>query len=74
MCNALDEDGSGSISMDEFLNYFGQDVGEDDEFHKSQEESLLQEEIYPAWVFEQEKLAQAQTLLLAMYNELERQN
>jgi hypothetical protein len=33
---ALDEDGSGNISLDEFLNYFGQvDINEDDDFHRA---------------------------------------
>jgi hypothetical protein len=36
----LDEDGSGAITLDEFLNFFGT-VVEDDEFQANQEEQLL---------------------------------
>jgi Ca2+-binding EF-hand superfamily protein len=33
---AMDEDGSGSISLDEFLNFFGSsDPMEDDDYHKA---------------------------------------
>lgn len=35
----LDEDGSGNISLDEFLTFFGQvDLNDEDEFQKAQEE------------------------------------
>ena len=32
-CKVLDEDGSGSITLDEFLNFFGS-VEDDDEYQK----------------------------------------
>lgn len=73
--NALDEDGSGAISLDEFLNYFGQvDLGEDDEYHRAQEEQLLQDEMWPRWVLDEGKtaMAQAQTILAAMFSRLEK--
>lgn len=68
---ALDEDNSGNISLDEFLNFFGQ-IDNNDDFHKAQEEQLLQNEMWPKWVIDQGKLPFAQSILLAMYNSLEK--
>ena len=50
MLNALDADGSGTISLDEFMAYFAEEPGDDDDYHKAQEESLQQDELYPSWV------------------------
>jgi Ca2+-binding EF-hand superfamily protein len=38
MLNALDADGSGTISLDEFMAYFAEEPGDDDDYHKAQEE------------------------------------
>jgi Ca2+-binding EF-hand superfamily protein len=36
--NELDENGNGSISLDEFLTFFGHEMEDDDDFHKAQED------------------------------------
>ena len=35
MLNALDDDGSGTISIDEFMAYFAEETGDDDDYHKA---------------------------------------
>lgn len=35
MLNALDDDGSGTISIDEFMAYFSEETGDDDDYHKA---------------------------------------
>lgn len=56
---ALDEDGSGSISLDEFLNHFGAADDDDDEFTQAQEEQMLQDEMWPRWVLDEGALPRA---------------
>lgn len=53
-CRVLDEDNSGTISLDEFLNFFGsyEQKKENDEQHKIDQE-LLQDNIWPKWVIEE---------------------
>ena len=59
---ALDTDGSGTITLDEFLEYFG---AVQDEPHNV--EDNLEDEIWPEWVSKEGKIQHAQKLLLQMY-------
>lgn len=69
----MDEDNSGKISMDEFLNFFSSTVElADDEYHLAQEEQMMQDKLWPKWVLDEGKLADAQNILHAMFHTLER--
>ena len=59
ICQALDTDGSGSISLDEFLAYFGAVTDQDAERDKADEDKSLQDDIWPEWVIKENKLARA---------------
>ena len=59
ICQALDTDGSGSISLDEFLAYFGAVTDQDAERGKADEDKSLQDDIWPEWVIKENKLARA---------------
>jgi Ca2+-binding EF-hand superfamily protein len=71
-CRALDNDGSGSVSLDEFLEFFGTveaetasgDMGEDE----------LEDEMWPEWLIREGKLPHAQSLLAAMFGVLEHEH
>jgi len=49
-CRQLDEDNSGSISLDEFISYFGQTSNEAEEAEAAMQDSMLQEDIWPQWI------------------------
>lgn len=40
-CRQLDEDNSGSISLDEFISYFGQTSNEEEEAEAAMQDSML---------------------------------
>ena len=69
MCQQLDEDGSGSISLDEFIALFASEVEEADNLHDK--ERLLQDGIWPAWVVKEKKQPQVETLLSQIWRQLE---
>lgn len=71
-CHQLDEDSSGSISIDEFISYFGTVKQEEDEMEQAKLDQMLEDEIWPRWVIEEQKLPQAQTILSSMFKCLER--
>jgi Ca2+-binding EF-hand superfamily protein len=56
---ALDADNSGTISLDEFLDFFGMVKNEEDEEAKAQMEQLLNDELWPKWLIKEAKLATA---------------
>jgi hypothetical protein len=68
---SLDADNSGTISLDEFLDFFGMVKNEEDEEAKAQMEQLLNDELWPKWLIKEAKLATAQNLFYNMFNELE---
>lgn len=65
----LDADGSGSISIDEFLNYFTTDI--DNTQDLATQDSMLQDEIWPKWVVKEKKLPEMETILSNIYKELQ---
>jgi hypothetical protein len=71
-CHQLDEDNSGSISIDEFISYFGSASREDDEMEQAKQDQMLEDEIWPAWVIQEKALPNAQTILSNMFKCLER--
>ena len=66
---ALDADGSGTITLDEFLEFFGQ-VTESDAGMRNAEDDL-EDEVWPDWLSKEGKLAHAQQLLIKMHQVLE---
>lgn len=57
MCSVLDEDNSGSITIDEFLHYFQHlDTNMDNDFDKKKAEEELYENIWPDWVIKENKI------------------
>jgi Ca2+-binding EF-hand superfamily protein len=66
----LDADGSGSISLDEFLNFFGMIKNEEEEAQKAREEHMLHDELWPQWLIRDDKLSTAQNLLANMAHHL----
>lgn len=71
MCITLDSDGSGTITLDEFLHYFEHMGDTDDaEFEKLKAEEELFENIWPEWIIKDSKVDEAKTLLLKMYESL----
>jgi hypothetical protein len=68
---ALDADNSGTISLDEFLDFFGMVKNEEDEEAKAQMEQMLNDELWPKWLIKEAKLGVVQNLFYNMYNELE---
>ena len=60
ICRVLDSDNSGSISLDEFLDFFSSlQLSENSE----NIEDDLQDELWPDWVVKEGLLGRAQTLL-----------
>lgn len=68
-CRVLDADGSGTITLDEFLEFFGHLGPETSDSRQAEDE--LEDEMWPEWLIKEGKLPQAQTLLAAMHNVLE---
>jgi Ca2+-binding EF-hand superfamily protein len=68
---ALDADNSGTISLDEFLDFFGMVKNEEDEEAKAQMEQMLNDELWPKWLIKEAKLGVVQNLFYNMFNELE---
>jgi Ca2+-binding EF-hand superfamily protein len=71
-CRVLDADGSGTITLDEFLEFFGQLGDAEQDMHQAEDE--LEDELWPDWLIKGGKLAHAQTLLAGMYSVLEREH
>jgi hypothetical protein len=69
-CRTLDADGSGTISIDEFLEYFGEINNSSDEVLH---ESDLEDEMWPDWCIKEGQLGHIQGLLLKMYGVLEKE-
>ena len=60
MCTILDNDGSGDITLDEFLHYFQHlDHEEINEFEQRKAEEELFENTWPEWVVKDGKLEKA---------------
>lgn len=68
-CHHLDEDGSGTISLDEFITFFGADL--DDNTSLADQDSMLQDEIWPQWVMKEKKLSEMETMLSAIFKHLQ---
>ena len=66
-CHHLDGDGSGTISLDEFLSFFGADLDAGD---LQEQDGMLQDEIWPAWVVKEKKLPAMETMLSRVYKQL----
>jgi Ca2+-binding EF-hand superfamily protein len=71
-CSVLDRDGNGSITLDEFLEFFG-DV-EDSEADLKAAEEELQDEMWPDWLIKEGQLSTAQGLLTKMHTVLDREH
>lgn len=54
ICRVLDVDGSGTISLDEFLEFFGHLKSDGDQTKKAEEE--LQDKMWPSWIIKEGKL------------------
>lgn len=70
LCTALDNDGSGAITLDEFLLYFSS-VEDDDvatDFEKRKEEEELYENIWPQWVVKSNQVDTAKGFLGKMFD------
>ena len=67
----LDTDNSGTISLDEFLEFFGSAWSGEGEKNVEDE---LEDEIWPEWIIKQSKLPYAQTLFAKMFAVLELEN
>lgn len=60
ICRVLDSDNSGSISLDEFLDFFSSlQLSE----NSANIEDDLQDELWPDWLVKEGSLGRAQTLL-----------
>jgi Ca2+-binding EF-hand superfamily protein len=69
MCSQLDNDGNGTITLDEFLYYF-QHLDTDDlnDFERRSAEEELYENIWPDWVIKDGKIDSTKQILLRMYD------
>jgi hypothetical protein len=63
----LDNDGNGSISLDEFIGFFGEDIGDQDD--QNDPDSMLHNEIWPAWVVKEKKLPEMESILSALFKQ-----
>lgn len=70
-CRALDGDGSGTITLDEFLEFFGS-ISSESQAHNPEDE--LEDEMWPEWLIREGKLQHAQGLLVAMHGVLEQEH
>ena len=64
----MDEDGSGTISLDEFITFFGAEL--DDNAELAAQDSMLQDELWPSWVMKEKKLSEMETMLSAIFKHL----
>lgn len=71
-CRVLDADGSGTITLDEFLEYFGDLNREERDMQHAEDE--LEDEMWPEWLIKEGKLAHAQSLLTAMHTVLDHEH
>ncbi len=71
-CRVLDTDGSDTITLDEFLEYFG-DFGLRNSDSVAAEEEL-EDEMWPEWLIKEGELPHAQTLLSSMHSILEHEH
>jgi len=53
-CKVLDNDGSGTITLDEFLEYFGTVGLTEEDTHNAEDE--LEDEMWPEWLVKEGKL------------------
>jgi Ca2+-binding EF-hand superfamily protein len=73
VCITLDEDGNGSISLDEFLHYFEHlEVNDQTEYERLKAEEEMFENIWPEWVIKEAKVEHAKTILTRMYDSLKK--
>ena len=70
-CRVLDADGSGTITLDEFLEFFGH-LNADEDTKNAEDE--LEDEMWPEWLIKEGKIQHAQSLLFSMYNVLEHEH
>lgn len=68
-CRVLDADGSGTITLDEFLEFFGHLNQADEDLARAADE--LEDEMWPEWLIKEGKLLHAQGLLTNMHRILE---
>ena len=64
----MDEDGSGTISLDEFIVLFSAEHENLD--NVAEQDSQLQDETWPSWVVKDKKLAELETLLSKIFKQL----
>lgn len=73
VCIHLDADGSGDISLDEFLHYFEHlEQNEQSEMDRLRAEEELFQNIWPEWVIKEGKMDQAKELIQRMYESLKK--
>lgn len=70
-CRALDADGSGSITLDEFLEFFGH---LEKEGAMGRPEDGLDDGLWPEWLQKEGKIQHAQTLLTKIHAVLEEEH
>ena len=69
----MDEDGNGTISIDEFLHYFQHlDVADQGEFERLKAEEEMFESIWPEWIIKDGKVETVKSLLLRMFDSLKK--
>lgn len=69
MCQELDEDGSGTITIDEFLHYFQHlDSNNESEYERKKAEEELYENAWPEWVTRENKLEYAKAIILKLFD------
>ena len=56
-CRVLDNDGSGTITLDEFLEFFGNIEADDGDLQNAEDE--LEDEMWPEWLIKEGKLPHA---------------
>ena len=67
----LDNDGNGSISLDEFLNYFENlELSDQNEYEKQKAEEEYFQNIWPDWVIRDGKIDLAKNVVLRMFDSL----
>lgn len=71
-CRVLDADGSGTITLDEFLEFFGHLHRAEADMANAEDE--LEDEMWPEWLIKEGKLPYAQGLLTKMHSVLEQEH
>lgn len=67
-CHFLDENSSGTISLDEFIVMFS--AAEEGVDGAAEQDGLLQDEMWPSWVVKEKKLPELETLLSKVFKQL----